>query len=345
MALTTLVVAGPGLAQDNANHYKGLRADLFTPNRRVQVGQPIPVHFLLSNSTEAPITVSIPQADVGPTSPNDAPTGSGLPIEHVFSGRGFRALDIQAEQRTGLGDLVTHEPAGSVPPITLAPKACAGLVLDIAEYYPVLRRSGVYTLIWRPYQGALASQPLVIEITRLKNVVITTDYGRMTIELFYDQAPLTVANFLELVDDGFYNNLIFHRILRGTLVQGGCPVGNGRGIRPDGKLLWPEPNGLPVEPGSVAMALKGSDPGSASCQFFISAQRIPEFDGRYTVFGQLIGEQSLATLRSIAELPTDHRGRPAQNVFMHSVTVQDVAADRQTTTQAATTIPPLPADR
>jgi peptidyl-prolyl cis-trans isomerase B (cyclophilin B) len=154
----------------------------------------------------------------------------------------------------------------------------------------------------------------------------------MTIRLYYDEAPLTVANFLELVREGFYNNLTFHRLVSGVLIQGGCPVGNGRGIRPDGKLIPSEPNGLPVLPGSVVMALKGDQPGTASCQFFISAQRIPEFDGRYTVFGQLIDNESLATLRTIAALPTDERDRPLEKIFMHSVSLQDVASQRTQTT-------------
>jgi peptidyl-prolyl cis-trans isomerase B (cyclophilin B) len=334
MGWTLLALPKVVWAQPAADPYQGLRAELITGDRRVQVGDPIPVYFLLTNTADSTVTVNIPQQGAMGT-PEDlaSPIAAGLPIGHVFSGRNFRALDISAENRTGLGDLIVHQPTGPVPAVTLPPMACAGLLLDVAEYYPVLRHSGVYTLIWRPYEGALASEPLVIEVTRLKNVVISTDYGRMVIELFYEQAPLTVANFLELVNEGFYNNLTFHRILRGTLIQGGCPLGNGRGIRPDGKTIPAEPNGIPVDAGSVAMALKGNDPNSASCQFFISAQRIPEFDGRYTVFGRLIGEESMQTLRAIAEVPTDNRGTPEQRIVMRSVTVQDVAAGQRETTE------------
>jgi cyclophilin family peptidyl-prolyl cis-trans isomerase len=125
--------------------------------------------------------------------------------------------------------------------------------------------------------------------------VIQTTKGTVTIRLFRQYAPKTVANFIELAQMGFYNNLTWHRVVPGFVVQTGCPKGDGTGgfIDPQtGKQRT-----LPLEldqhlhhnsPGVVAMARFGSDLNSASSQFYITLSAQPRLDNKYTVFGGVV---------------------------------------------------------
>lgn len=124
-----------------------------------------------------------------------------------------------------------------------------------------------------------------------------TEKGEITIELYPQEAPGTVANFIDLVEKDFYNGLTFHRIISGFVVQGGCPVGNGTGgYEEKGKrrLIKLEKNNLKHDrPGRVAMA-RSSHPDSASSQFFIDLAPLPSLNAGgvdpygYTIFGQVI---------------------------------------------------------
>ncbi len=117
--------------------------------------------------------------------------------------------------------------------------------------------------------------------------VISTSLGDMTVELWNDVAPKHVENFLKLGDSGFYNNLKFHRIIPGFVVQGGCPKGDGTGD--PGWSVDAEFNDKKHHPGTLSMA-RGSDPNSAGSQFFICLTRkqCQHLDGEYTGFGQVI---------------------------------------------------------
>jgi cyclophilin family peptidyl-prolyl cis-trans isomerase len=116
-------------------------------------------------------------------------------------------------------------------------------------------------------------------------IVIQTTYGPVTIETFPDAAPKTVARITELIRQGFYDGLTFHRVVPGFVVQGGDPTGTGRGG--SGQKIPAEFNDHKHVPGTVAMA-RTDDPNSADSQFYISLARSPHLDGKYTVFGQVI---------------------------------------------------------
>ena len=132
-------------------------------------------------------------------------------------------------------------------------------------------------------ESAAADAPVV--------VLRVADYGDIYLELYPDIAPVTVENFLSLVDSGFYNGLTFHRIISGFMAQGGCPLGNGTGN--SGKSIKGEfssngfDNPLQHERGVLSMA-RSSDPDSASCQFFIMHADAPHLDGSYAAFGRVI---------------------------------------------------------
>ena len=113
---------------------------------------------------------------------------------------------------------------------------------------------------------------------------ITTHEGTMKVELYFKDAPNTVANFIHLADSGFYKGLAFHRIIEGFMAQGGDPNGDGTG-GPTWKID-DEPNKLTHEAGSLSMANAG--PNTAGSQFFICHMPQPHLNGRHTVFGKLV---------------------------------------------------------
>jgi peptidyl-prolyl cis-trans isomerase B (cyclophilin B) len=112
-----------------------------------------------------------------------------------------------------------------------------------------------------------------------------TDRGPIRIELFADKAPLTVANFVNLIQRGFYNGLTFHRVIADFMVQGGCPQGRGTG-GPGYKFEDETNNGVRHERGVLSMANAG--PNTNGSQFFITHVATPWLDGKHTVFGRVL---------------------------------------------------------
>ena len=116
-------------------------------------------------------------------------------------------------------------------------------------------------------------------------LVLKLKDGEVVIEMFPDVAPNHVARIKELVRDGFYNGLKFHRVIDGFMAQTGCPLGNGTGG--SGKKLKAEFNRIPHTRGVVSMA-RAMDPDSADSQFFICFDNAPHLDGQYTVWGKVV---------------------------------------------------------
>jgi peptidyl-prolyl cis-trans isomerase B (cyclophilin B) len=122
-----------------------------------------------------------------------------------------------------------------------------------------------------------------------------TDRGPIKVELAQDKAPLTVANFVNLVKRGFYDGLNFHRVIPDFMIQGGCPEGTGRG-GPGYRFEDETNNGLRHERGVLSMANAG--PGTNGSQFFITHVPTPWLDGRHTVFGKVLeGQDVVDTIR------------------------------------------------
>jgi len=115
--------------------------------------------------------------------------------------------------------------------------------------------------------------------------VIKTEKGDMKVELYPDVAPNTVVNFVTLSKKGFYDNLTFHRVVPGFVIQGGCPLGSGTGD--PGYAIPAEFNEKKHLKGTLSMA-RSTHPDSAGCQFYICLDAQPGLDGKYTVFGQLV---------------------------------------------------------
>lgn len=115
---------------------------------------------------------------------------------------------------------------------------------------------------------------------------IKTTYGDILIEFNEEKAPITSNRIKELVHQGFYNGIKFHRVIKGFVVQGGDPTGTGSGGT--GKKIKAEFSDIPHVLGTVAMARLGNDINSADCQFYISLGTHPNLDGKYTVFGKVV---------------------------------------------------------
>jgi peptidyl-prolyl cis-trans isomerase B (cyclophilin B) len=145
---------------------------------------------------------------------------------------------------------------------------------------------------------------------------MNTSEGTITFELFDEDAPKTVDNFRKLAADGFYDNLIFHRVIKDFMIQGGCPEGTGTGG--PGYQFEDEINEHKVVRGALAMANAGPDTNGS--QFFIvTTDEAPWLDGKHTVFGQVT--DGMDVVDRIEGKPTDARDRPQDDVRMESVRV------------------------
>jgi len=159
----------------------------------------------------------------------------------------------------------------------------------------------------------------------MQNPTITIEMeagGIIKAELYPQVAPNTVNNFISLVKKGHYDGLIFHRVIPGFMIQGGCPTGQGTGG--PGYSIKGEfsgngcPNNLAHGPGVLSMARSGN-PNSAGCQFFIMHKASPHLDGQYAAFGQVIAGQEIVD--QIATTPRNSSDKPNTPQVMKRVTV------------------------
>ncbi len=159
----------------------------------------------------------------------------------------------------------------------------------------------------------------------MKSPIVTFEFENGDIikaELYPEIAPNTVKNFISLINHDFYDGLVFHRVIEGFMIQGGCPDGNGMGG--PGYTIKGEFNGnnfkndLKHDEGVLSMARAGH-PDSAGSQFFIMHKKSPHLDGQYAAFGKVI--DGLDIVDKIAHTKTDHRDRPLVDVKLKTVTV------------------------
>jgi peptidyl-prolyl cis-trans isomerase B (cyclophilin B) len=166
-----------------------------------------------------------------------------------------------------------------------------------------------------------------------EHAVIKTAYGEMTIAFWPDVAPKTVENFKKLARSGFYDGTAFHRIIKGFMIQGGCPnTKTGQSGMPGtggpGWKVKAEFNKKPHVRGVISMA-RSSDPDSAGSQFFLCHGNASFLDGKYTAFGELVKGDDV--LEKIANVPTSHGGggeksTPVERVAVESVKIVPAAA-------------------
>ena len=152
--------------------------------------------------------------------------------------------------------------------------------------------------------------------------IILKDGQEMEFELYPEIAPITVENFIKLAKEGFYEGLTFHRVIKGFVIQGGCPKGNGTGgpgytIKGEFKSNGVD-NPIKHEIGVLSMA-RSMAPNSAGSQFFIMVGNMPHLDGQYAAFGKIIKNVECAL--NIAKTRTDHYDRPLTPVIIEKVEI------------------------
>lgn len=145
-----------------------------------------------------------------------------------------------------------------------------------------------------------------------------TNKGSFKIELFGDKAPLTVGNFIKLVDKGFYNGLIFHRVIPDFMIQGGCPHGTGRGG--PGYTIRDEfhPDLKHDSKGILSMANAG--PNTGGSQFFITVAPTPWLDKHHSIFGKVI--EGIDVVEVIPKVETDRMDKPLQDIVINSIIIE-----------------------
>jgi len=147
---------------------------------------------------------------------------------------------------------------------------------------------------------------------------LDTSMGEILLDMWPDKAPGHVTNMLGLAKIGYYDGLTFHRIVKGFVIQGGCPVGSGVGG--PGYTINQEFNEQPHEPGVLSMA-RTSDPNSAGSQFFLCLEKVPFLDRQYTVFGKTANAESLKVVQDIGAIKTGAQDRPVVAVTIDKATV------------------------
>ncbi len=149
--------------------------------------------------------------------------------------------------------------------------------------------------------------------------VLETSEGSMTLEFFADKAPGHVGNFVELAEKGFYDGTVFHRIIPGFMIQGGCPLGTGTGG--PGYNIDAEFNDVHHERGILSMA-RAQDPNSAGSQFFVCHGDAGFLDGQYTAFGRMIsGDETLDKIVGAPTQPGGEGSKPVSPVKVSKVTI------------------------
>ena len=148
----------------------------------------------------------------------------------------------------------------------------------------------------------------------MSRATLHTNHGAIEVELFDDDAPKTVENFLKLARDGFYHGVIFHRVIEGFMIQGGDPTGTGTGG--PGYQFEDEINDHKVVRGALAMANAG--PNTNGSQFFIvTADEASWLDGKHTVFGRVTS--GMDVVDAIEQVDVDHRDKPRDDVVIERV--------------------------
>ena len=158
----------------------------------------------------------------------------------------------------------------------------------------------------------------------MKAIIEVKEFGVIEVELDPSVAPLTVENFVKLAKKGFYNGLTFHRVIKGFMIQGGCPKGNGTGG--PGYTIKGEfsanrvNNPLKHTRGVISMA-RAMDPNSAGSQFFIMHQDAPHLDGQYAAFGKVV--KGIEVVDAIASVKTNYYDMPLNKVVIKDIKIEE----------------------
>jgi peptidyl-prolyl cis-trans isomerase B (cyclophilin B) len=171
----------------------------------------------------------------------------------------------------------------------------------------------------KPSAAELQAAAKALDLTGFEyEIVLDTTLGQIRLQLDSAVAPGHVRNMVALAESGYYDGGCFHRIIKGFMIQGGCPEGTGTGG--PGYKIPAEFNKTPHEAGVLSMARTG-DPNSAGSQFFICLERVTHLDNQYTAFGRTADAASLDVVKAIGSVRTGGNDRPAEPVIIKKATV------------------------
>jgi cyclophilin family peptidyl-prolyl cis-trans isomerase len=152
---------------------------------------------------------------------------------------------------------------------------------------------------------------------------VQTNHGTFSIELFEERAPRTTKNFIDLADKGFYDGVVFHRVIAGFMIQGGDPTGSGRGG--PGYTIPDEFHPELKHTGEGILSMANAGPNTGGSQFFITLDATSWLDGKHAVFGKVV--EGMDVVRAIGSSPTGPGDRPLKEVVMESVSIEGGAGD------------------
>ena len=164
-----------------------------------------------------------------------------------------------------------------------------------------------------------APPAMTIDETKSYSATVKTNHGDINIELFPSQAPVTVNNFVFLARDGFYNDVIFHRVIPDFMIQGGDPDGTGTGG--PGYRFQDEFDPSLVFDGPGILAMANAGPGTNGSQFFITVAPTPHLNNAHTIFGKVTSGQDVAD--AISKVPQGASNRPTDPVTITSIEIQE----------------------
>jgi cyclophilin family peptidyl-prolyl cis-trans isomerase len=152
---------------------------------------------------------------------------------------------------------------------------------------------------------------------------VQTNHGTFSIELYEERAPRTTKNFIDLADKGFYDGVVFHRVIAGFMIQGGDPTGSGRGG--PGYTIPDEFHPELKHTGEGILSMANAGPNTGGSQFFITLDATSWLDGKHAVFGKVV--EGMDVVRAIGSTPTGPGDRPLKEVVMESVSVEGGTGD------------------
>ena len=299
VAAAGLVASLPARGQDAPKLYVHLE----TPGRFAYSGDPAQISILFKNEGTAPW--------INP----------GIDIE-----AGFQVHDHAGKK---LERAKVSSSSKDSQPKQLDPNAYFGRIVDLHALFPGIATVGSYRVTWSapgiPEQNLATRVIKKYDPKKDYQAVLETEFGKVVLEFYKDLAPYHVKNFIDLANTGFYDGLLFHRIVKGDLAFGGSPTGDERGS--PGYNVAPEPNGLKVLPGVVAQ-VRNSQTGAdeSGCIFMIAVNAQPDMDGRVTVFARVV--DGLDTVKAITNVPTVGgparvASRPIKEVVIKKVDVRE----------------------
>jgi peptidyl-prolyl cis-trans isomerase A (cyclophilin A) len=152
-----------------------------------------------------------------------------------------------------------------------------------------------------------------------KHILFETTHGSFEVELFETEAPVTTGNFLTLVEKGYYDVIVFHRVIEGFMILGGCPEGSGWGG--PGYTIPDEFDPSLRHSGEGILSMANSGPNTGGSQFFITLAATPWLDRKHAIFGKVV--RGIEVIREIGAAPTDPNDRPLKPIVMEKVAVRN----------------------